>query len=135
MTTFVDTNILLYAYDRDEPAKNPLARAEVTRLWRDGDGVVSTQVLQEMYVNLTRKVRMPRPRARGLVQRYARWHVHTVGVDDIIEASELEQRHSLSFWDALLIVAAGRAGAGRLLTEDLQHGRVINGVRIENPFR
>lgn len=135
MITFVDTNILLYAYDRNEPVKHPAARAEVSRLWRQGEGVLSTQVLQETYLNLTRKVRMPRARARSLIERYARWRVHAVGVDDIIAASELEQRHTLSFWDALLVVSAQRSGAERLLTEDLQHGRVISGVRIENPFR
>jgi predicted nucleic acid-binding protein len=136
MRTFVDTNIVLYAYDQREPEKSAIARAILSDLWRTREGQVSTQVLQELYVNLTRKLRVvvPRSRARALVGRYGRWPVHTITTGDILEATELEQRHSLSFWDALIVVAAARSGSERILTEDLQHGRTIAGVRIENPF-
>ena len=73
--------------------------------------------------------------ARALVGRYGRWPVHTITTGDILEAADLEERHSLSFWDALIVVAAIRSGAERILSEDLQHDRTIGGVRIENPFR
>jgi predicted nucleic acid-binding protein len=136
MRTFVDTNIILYAHDQREPEKSAIARAILTDLWRTREGQLSTQVLQELYVNLTRKLRVvvPRTRARTLVGRYGRWPVHAITTGDILEAAELEQRHSLSFRDALIVVAASRSGADRILSEDLQHGRTIAGVRIEDPF-
>ena len=88
-------------------------------------------------MNLTRKLRVviPRSKARALVGRYGRWPVHAITTGDILEAADLEQRHSLSFWDALIVVAAVRGGAERILSEDFQHGRTIGEVRIENPFR
>lgn len=137
MRTFVDTNIVLYAYDQSEPERSPIARAIMSDLWRTREGILSTQVLQELYVNLTRKLRfvVPRSKARALVDRYGRWPVHIITTGDILEAVDLEQRHSLSFWDALIVVAAIRGGAQRILSEDLQDGRTIGGVRIENPFR
>jgi predicted nucleic acid-binding protein len=136
MRTFVDTNIVLYAYDRREPEKSAIAREILSDLWRTREGLLSTQVLQELYVNLTRKLRVviPRPEARALVERYGRWSVHAITTGDVLEAADLEERHSLSFWDALIVVAATRSGADRILSEDLQHGRTIAGVPIENPF-
>jgi len=98
--------------------------------------VLSTQVLQELYVVATRKLATPMPRttARRIVALYAEWPVVQVDVPLILAASDLEERHTLSFWDALVVEAARRAGATRLLTEDLQAGRRIAGVRVENPF-
>jgi len=135
--TFVDTNVLVYAYDRDDPEKHERAVAVLTELWDDRLGVVSTQVLQEFYVTVTRKLSRPLSRtdARAVVNTMRHWPVQPIDADDIVEASELEQRHRLSFWDALIVTAAKRSGAERLLTEDLQHGRRIAGLVIENPFR
>jgi predicted nucleic acid-binding protein len=134
--TFVDTNVLAYAHDRSEPVKQPVARALLHGLWRDRAGALSTQVLQELYVVATRKFDPPMPRgaARVLVALYAAWPVARVDVPLVLAASELEERHRLSFWDALVVEAARRAGATRLVTEDLQPGRQIAGVWIENPF-
>jgi predicted nucleic acid-binding protein len=134
--TFVDTNVLAYAHDRSEPAKQPVARALVEGLWRDRAGVLSTQVLQELYVVATRRFDPPMPRAaaRELVVLYATWPVVQVDIPLVLAASELEERHTLSFWDALVIEAARRAGATRLLTEDLQAGRRIGGLTVETPF-
>jgi predicted nucleic acid-binding protein len=134
--TFVDTNVLAYAHDRSETARQPVARALLDTLWRDRAGVLSTQVLQELYVVATRKFDPPMPRgaARELVVLYASWPVVRVDVALVLAASELEERHTLSFWDALVLEAARRAGATRLVTEDLQPGRRIGGVTIENPF-
>jgi predicted nucleic acid-binding protein len=134
--TFVDTNVLVYAHDRSEPAKQSVAREVLERLWTDRAGALSTQVLQELYVVATRKLNPPMPRAaaRELVALYGAWLVVEVDVSLIIAASELEERHTLSFWDALIVEAARRAGATRLLTEDLQPGRRIGGVGIEDPF-
>ena len=134
--TFVDTNILAYAYDRSEATKQPVARALLEALWRDRAGVLSTQVLQELYVVATRRFDPPMPRAaaREIVVVYASWPVVQVDVPLVLAASELEERHTLSFWDALVVEAARRAGATRLVTEDLQAGRRIGGVAVENPF-
>lgn len=136
MTTFVDTNVFLYALDEDQGDRYTVAAATIENLWESNDGVLSTQVLQELYVNLTRKLRLPmsRPRARAAVERYTTWPVHQVTPGNILAASELEQRHTLAFWDALIVVAAQELGAARILTEDMQHGRTFGGVRIENPF-
>ena len=134
---FVDTNVLLYAYDRSAGHKHELARSLLTSLWDTHAGVLSGQVLQEFYVNATRKLpRTLKPAiARSIVERYSVWPVHLVEPRDIVAASTLEQRHSLSFWDALIVVSAARSGARRLVTEDMQDGRVLHGVRIEDPFR
>jgi predicted nucleic acid-binding protein len=135
--TFVDTNILLYAHDRDAGEKRDTASEWLERLWGSRAGALSTQVLQEFYVNATRKLPRPlsAPRARAVIVRYATWHVHRIEPDDIVAASELEKRHRQSFWDALIVVSAARVGAARLLSEDLQHGRRIAGVEIVDPFR
>jgi predicted nucleic acid-binding protein len=134
--TFVDTNVLAYAHDRSERRKQAIAQAMLDALWRDRAGALSTQVLQEFYVVATRKFDppMPRGRARQIVALYAEWPVVQIDVLLVLAASELEERHTLSFWDALIVEAARRSGATRLLTEDLQPGRRIGGVSIENPF-
>ena len=134
--TFVDTNVLLYAHDGSETEKQPVARALLEGLWAARTGVVSTQVLQEFYVVATRKFDPPiaRAEARELVALYAAWPVIQVDVEMILGAAALEESETLSFCDALIIEAARRAGAVRLLSEDLQGGRWIAGIVLENPF-
>jgi predicted nucleic acid-binding protein len=135
--TFVDTNVLVYAHDRSEEARQPLAEALLADLWARRTGRVITQVLQEFYAVATRKLDPPlsRAEARDIVAQYAAWPVVLTDPVLILNASALEEEHGLSFWDALVVVAAQRCGAARLATEDLQDGREIGGVRIENPFR
>lgn len=134
--TFVDTNILLYAHDRSAGIKHDIARGLLADLWGTRSGALSTQVLQEFYVNATRK--LPKPmtaaKARLIVERYGNWMVASVEPADIVAASHLEKRHRQSFWDALIITSASRLGAKTLLTEDLQHGRRIAGLTIVDPF-
>jgi predicted nucleic acid-binding protein len=134
--TFVDTNVLVYAHDASETEKQPIARALLEELWADRSGVVSTQVLQEFYVVATRKFEPPmrRPEARDIVTLYATWSVVQIDVGLILDAAALEERAQLSFWDALIVEAARRAGAVRLVSEDFQAGRRIAGIEIENPF-
>jgi len=134
--TFVDTNVLVYAHDRSETRKQPVAQALLDGLWRTRNGVLSTQVLQEFYVVATRKFDPPmrRSAAREIVELYGEWPIVQVDVALVLAASKLEERHSFSFWDALVVEAARRCGATRLLTEDLQADRRIGGVSIENPF-
>jgi predicted nucleic acid-binding protein len=134
--TFVDTNVLIYAHDRSGSRKQPMAQTLLEGLWASRTGAVSTQILQEFYVVATRKFDPPMSRraAREIVALYAAWPVVQVDLALILTASQLEERHKLSFWDALVVEAARRAGATRLVTEDLQGGLLIGGVRIENPF-
>lgn len=136
MTTFVDTNVLAYAFDRSDPDKQAVASARLEGLWLDRSGVLSTQILQEFYAVATHhlKLAMKPADARRVVQLYAEWPVVVIEPSLILTASRMQERHRLSFWDALVLEAARLAGAEELLTEDLQHGRVIDGIRIENPF-
>jgi predicted nucleic acid-binding protein len=135
-TTFIDTNLLVYAHDATEGAKQSVARAALEELWRDRTGALSTQVLQEFYVVATRKLAKPliRDEARQVIESYSTWPVVVIDPTLILAATRIEEEHQLSFWDALVIQAARISGAQRLLTEDLQDGRAIEGIRIENPF-
>ena len=133
---FVDTNVLVYAHDASETTRQPVAQAALSELWRSRSGALSTQVLQEFYVVATRKFdpRMSRREARDLVDAYSNWQNVQIDVPLILAASELEERHTLSFWDALIVEAARRTAVTRLVTEDLQAGRWIAGMLIDNPF-
>ena len=134
---FVDTNLLVYAHDTASGTKHERARSLVERLWRDRSGVVSTQVLQELYVSLRRKARKPLSLqdARELVADYLRWEVVVNTGDAVLEAIELESRWKLSFWDALIVHAARASGAEVLYSEDLAHDQVYDTVHVVNPFR
>ena len=136
MKTFVDSNIFVYAHDLDAGRKREIASARIRQLWDNRNGVLSTQVLQEFYVNVTRKLKKPIPRndARDLLRTYAAWQV--IGIDgaDIVAATEIEDRHQLPFWDSLIIAAARKADARLLLSEDFQDGIKIGDLRVENPF-
>jgi predicted nucleic acid-binding protein len=136
VTTFVDTNVLVYAHDLSERERRPVAQAALDELWRTRTGTLSDQVLSEFYVVATRKFNPPLPRAaaRRIIGAYTAWPVVQVAGPLILAASTLEERHTLSFWDALIIEAAARSGATHLLSEDLQASRRIRGVTIHNPF-
>jgi predicted nucleic acid-binding protein len=133
---FVDTNILMYAHDVAAGAKHDLARAVVERLWRDRTGVVSTQVLQELAVNLRKKARKPLDTraTREVVSDYLAWQVVVNGGDSVLEALDLEARYQLSFWDALVLRAAQSAGAATLYSEDFSDGQDYGGIRAVNPL-
>lgn len=133
--TFVDTNVLIYAYDVEARGKRDIASGILRQLWNERSGAVSPQVLQEFYVNVTRKIAAPlsKPSARAVVDSYFVWCVDTTPAE-ISEAFRIEDEARIGFWDALILAAARKAGAVRLLTEDLNAGQVIAGVRIENPF-
>ena len=133
---FVDTNILVYAHDLDAGDKQGLAADIVSRLWESRNGVLSTQVLQEFYVTLTRKVSSPLSKleARKLVQKYSHWNVVLNDPSIISQASEIEESYNLSFWDALIVSAAYSQNVPTIFTEDLNHGQIIEGISIKNPF-
>jgi len=133
---FVDTNILIYAHDKDAGQKYDICASVLRSLWQQRTGVISTQVLQEFYVNVTRKIANPlsKPKAREIIESYLAWHVELNDIVTMLAASELEERYQLSFWDALIVAAATNAKADKIITEDMNHGKIIEGIRIENPF-
>ncbi len=131
---FVDTNVLVYRYDLSQPAKHRSATDWLERLWETRLGRVSTQVQHELYATLSRKLGMPRDDARTIVTSLEAWQPVDVGHPVVTRAWALEDRHSLSWWDALIVAAAQICGADALLTEDLQHGAEYGGVRVVDPF-
>jgi predicted nucleic acid-binding protein len=134
---FLDTNILMYAHDAAGGAKHERARAVVEELWRDRSGVVSTQVLQELCVNLRRKAGRPvdLQMARRIIADYLSWNVVTNTGESILQALEIEEQYKISFWDALVVQAAEASGAAVLYSEDLSDGQVYCGVRVVNPLK
>jgi predicted nucleic acid-binding protein len=136
MKTFIDTNVLVYAHDTDAGVRHTEAKALLADLWDSRSGTLSTQVLQEFYAVVTRKFKppMPRARARAIVAAYGEWCEIATEPQLIVAASRLEEEHTLSFWDSLIVQAAIHSGAERLVSEDLQHGRRFGTLAIENPF-
>lgn len=133
---FVDTNILVYAHDLVSGVKNVRARALVETLWESGGGVVSTQVLQELCVNLRRKAVKPlaTEQIRSLIEDYLDWEIVVNTQNSIIDALAIENRYQISFWDALIVHAAERSGADILYSEDLSNEQIYGSVRVINPL-
>jgi len=133
---FVDTNVLVYGYDVDAGQKHVVARGILAELWDRRTGVLSVQVLQEFYVTMARKVLHPLPpnKVRNIIQDYFSWHIEVIDPMSVVAASRIEGNYKISFWDALIVTAASRAKAAKILTEDLQTGQIIEGILIENPF-
>lgn len=134
---FIDTNILIYAHDLDAGEKHQKSIRLIEQLWESESGVLSTQVLQEFYVNVTRKIAKPLPSeiARSIIENYLSWQVESIMPESILLASEISERHQLSFWDAMIITAARLAKVKKVITEDLNHGQIIEGIKVENPFK
>lgn len=133
--TFIDTNVLIYAHDLDANAKNEIAKAVLRELWSERTGVLSMQVLQEFYVNVTRKIPSPLSKdlARNVTSSYAIWCVDATPAD-ISAAFRIEDESRIGFWDALIVSSAVKSGATRILSEDLNAGQRISGILVENPF-
>lgn len=133
---FIDTNILVYAHDVDAGEKHRITQAVLTELWEKHTGVLSVQVLQEFYVTMTRKVLRPLPssKVRNIIRDYLAWHIEINDLVSILTASQIEENYKISFWDALIIAAASKARVGKILTEDLKSGQMIEGILIENPL-
>ncbi len=132
---FVDTNILIYAYDLQAGQKHDVANAVVRQLWQTESGVVSPQVLQEFYFNITRKrvQALSKAQARLFVADYFVWCIPTTA-SEVAAALRIEEEARISFWDALICASGAKAGASRILSEDLNHGQTIAGIVVENPF-
>lgn len=134
---FCDTNVIVYAYDVTAGQKRLQAKRLLDRLWDTGTGVVSVQILQELFVTLIRKTLPPLPAttARSIVRDLASWRVIEPTRHDVLEAIDGSLRWNSSFWDAMLLVAAKKAGAGVLWSEDLGDGQAFDGVVVRNPFQ
>jgi predicted nucleic acid-binding protein len=133
--TFIDTNVLIYAHDIDAIAKNEIAKAALRELWSERTGVLSMQVLQEFYVNVTRKITSPlsKDSARSVVSSYVPWCMETTP-DEISSAFRIEDESQIGFWDALILSSALKSGATRILSEDLNAGQRVSSILVENPF-
>jgi len=133
---FADTNILVYAFDNREPEKQKIALQILEQYGNTGELVVSTQVLQEFFAVVTRKLKPPLEAevAQQLVQSFSRYPVEQVTPQLIDRAIDRYRRESFSFWDSLVVEAAISARCSVLFSEDMQDGRDIDGLTIINPF-
>lgn len=133
---FVDTNVLVYAHDVSAGSKHTRAKHLLAALWAGGNGCLSTQVLQEFYVNITRKV--PRPLsqeiARQRIEELSTWLIHSPTPEDVIEAIRRQQTSQLAFWDAMILISAARLDCHTVWSEDLNAGQVIAGATVKTPF-
>jgi len=133
---FLDTNIIIYAYDISAGEKHETAGKIMVDLWDSGSGVLSTQVLQEFFVNATQKIPKPLDMelAKDIVSDFLKWDVVINDGESILEAIEIHKKYKYSFWDSMIIGAAVSAGCNTLLSEDLSDGQTVAGVEIKNPF-
>jgi len=134
---FVDTNILVYAYDRTQEEKWERARSLVDPLWPSAEGTLSIQVLQEFFHAVTHKLphALTVREARTIVRDLSRWTLHRPDRDDLLAAIDLHDEFGISFWDAMIVQSARRMNCSVLWTEDLNNGQTYAGVLVRNPFR
>ena len=131
---FLDTNVLVYASDRDEPDKRRRARALLRATAADGNGMISTQVVQEFFVAATRKLAIDPLQAKAIVATLHRLDLLEVALEDINQAIDGVVLWQVSFWDALILAVAGRANCSVVYSEDLNAGQRYAGVEVKNPF-
>lgn len=133
---FVDTNVVVYAYDLSAGKRQEQAELLLNRLWQLRTGCLSIQVLQEFYNITTRKLNNPlsSQHAYDIVADLGQWRVHMPAVGDVLGAIQIQQRYQLSFWDALIVRSAAQLGCAILWSEDLNDGQIFEGVEVRNPF-
>jgi len=129
---FVDTNIFLYCFDKSAPGKREIAQAQIASL--EDSLVTSTQVLQEFYWNATKKLKLTPAEAKRAVELIAKRKIVQIGASTVINSIDTSDRYRISFWDALIVESAAAAKSSTLLSEDLSHGQIIRGIRIQSPF-
>jgi predicted nucleic acid-binding protein len=132
---FLDTNILVYAQDQDSPVKRRRSREVIAALAQSGTGVISTQVLQEFYVTVTRKLGVAPLAAKRVLQTFKIFEIVQASPDLIERAIDCSVLNTISFWDALIVAAAASSGCAIVYSEDLNPDQTIRGVRVENPMR
>jgi len=133
---FVDTNILIYAFDASTGKKHQRASKLVQELWMGENGCISIQVLQEFYVNITRKApqALDPLQASTIIRDLSNWKVHRPDTGDVLAAISIQQNNQISFWDALIVRSAQECNCETLLSEDLSHEQDYGGVKVINPF-
>lgn len=134
---FVDTNVLVYAYDSSDAQKQQQAKALLRRLWQEQSGCISIQVLQEFYVTTTQKLAHPLSavEASQIISDLSLWRIHQPQVEDILSAVQIQQRHQFSFWDSMIVRSANQLGCKVIWTEDLNSGQLVEGCEIQTPFK
>ena len=134
---FVDTNVFAYALDSAQGIKKQIAETCVAHLWQQQSGRTSMQVLNELYVTLTRKLPHPLSRevAWGITEDLLAWDPQPTDRLLLVQARDVEARFQINWWDSLIVAAAQLQDCATLLTEDLQDGMRFDGVRVRNPFR
>jgi predicted nucleic acid-binding protein len=133
---FLDTNIIVYAHDRSSGEKNATAKEIMGYLWESKKGVISVQVLQELFVCVTQKIVNPLQikNARVILEYLSTWEVVVNDMHITMQAIDLQEKFKFSFWDSMIIQAAVQGQVGILLSEDLPDGQVVMGTKILNPF-
>ncbi|MFN2140485.1 MAG: PIN domain-containing protein [Candidatus Promineifilaceae bacterium] len=133
---FVDSNVLVYAYDSTAGEKRVQAGELLRTLWADRNGRISIQVIQEFYFTVTGKLQRPLPQAEAalIVGDMGHWPVHSPRVADVLSAIRLQERYQISFWDAMIVCSAQQLGCGVLWSEDLNAGQRYGDVKVRNPF-
>ena len=136
MKFFFDANVLVYLFDADAPGKRKKARALFQKHAEGGDILLSTQVLQEFYVAVTRKLARPlgAVAAAEAVTSFAELPLVQIDSELVLSAIHRSRNSQLSFWDALIVQAAIEGHASTLYSEDMQHGQALDGLRVVNPF-
>lgn len=134
---FIDTNILIYAHDKEAGSKHLVALQCLEKIWDENRGVLSLQILQEFYVVLTQKLKekLSRRIAKEIIEQYSFWETAHLSVKDLLSAIDLQDEYHFSFWNALVVQTALSAGCAFLLSEDFQHEQKINDLTILNPFQ
>ena len=134
--TFIDTNILVYAMDQADPLKHKQSRFFLQELRKEEHtGVISTQILQEFYVTAIKKLNLDPVLVKSILRAFKNYEVVVINPDLIESAVDCSVLNRISFWDALVVVSAESACCDMILTEDLNDGQIIRGVKIHNPYR
>ena len=131
---FLDANILVYAHDADSPDKRRRSRDVIAHLADSGEGVISTQVMQEFFVAATRKLGVPPLAAKAVLKTLTVFEIVHTSPTLVHEAIDCSVLNAISFWDALILAAAASAGCATVYTEDLNNGQIILGVKVQNPL-
>ncbi len=133
---FVDTNILIYAYDISAKEKHNISKNIISEIWNLQNGYISIQVLQEFYITTTRKVHIPlsKDESIGIIKELSLWNVYSPNKEDIVVAINLQDKYMISFWDAMILMSAKKCNCSILFTEDLNNNQIYDGVTAINPF-
>ena len=132
---FVDSNVLIYAFDKTSGEKRKKALALLNDLWMDRSGCISIQVMQEFYAATVRKSIIDREKAMQILHQYLDWSIHSPKPEDVIGAIIIQNRYQISFWDAMILNSAMEMDCATVYSEDLNDGQFYGSVQIVNPFR